>query len=50
LQPDRTANDIVCVAVLSDEQVYRANAENPAQGNWFETLRALLTDDPACEI
>jgi hypothetical protein len=50
LQPDRKANEIVCVVVFSDEQVYRANADNPEQVNWFEMLRALLTDDPACEI
>ena len=49
LQPDAKVNELVGVAVFSDEQAYRANAENPEQGDWYQTLRALLTDDPAWE-
>ena len=41
--------ELVGVAVFSDKDTYRANAEDPAQGEWFQKLRALLQADPSWE-
>jgi hypothetical protein len=37
------------IAVFENEQVYRANAESPAQNDCYEKFRALLNADPIWE-
>ena len=49
LQPDSDASTVKMIAVFENEQVYRANAESPAQNDWYEKFRALLNADPIWE-
>ena len=48
-KPDNSPGELVGVAVFSDKDTYRANAEDPAQGQWYQKLRALLQADPSWE-
>ena len=48
-KPDNSPEELVAVAVFSDKDTYRANAEDPAQGQWYQKLRALLQADPSWE-
>ena len=49
MRPDGAPGTVVGVAVFRDEASYRANANDPAQGEWFMELRALLEEDPTWE-
>jgi quinol monooxygenase YgiN len=49
LQPDNKVNELVALAVFKDEKSYRDNSETSEQGQWYESLRALLTADPEWE-
>jgi quinol monooxygenase YgiN len=43
---DRDPNEFVLVAVFSDRDTYRANAEDPEQDRWYRQLREHLEADP----
>ena len=43
------AGTVVAVAVFRDKASYQANSDDPAQGEGFMELRALLEEDPAWE-
>lgn len=48
-RPDRNPYDrptLFLVAVFTDRESYRANADDPAQDAWYRKLRATLDDDP----
>ena len=47
--PDGEPGTVVAVAVFRDKASYQANADDPAQGEWYQELRALLEEDPAWE-
>lgn len=49
MKPDRRSDELIGVAIFRDEQSYRANAENPKQNEWFQSLREQLIDDPEWE-
>lgn len=37
---------VFLIAIFEDVQSYRANADDPAQDEWYRKLRAALEDDP----
>jgi quinol monooxygenase YgiN len=37
---------LMMVAVFESKEAYIANAEDPAQDQWYQTFRALLETDP----
>jgi quinol monooxygenase YgiN len=37
---------LIGVAVFDSEASYKANADDPAQGRWYQQLRELLDADP----
>jgi len=43
---DADSNELMMVVVFDDKESYFKNAEDPAQNEEYEQLRALLTDDP----
>ena len=49
LRPDRAAGELIRVAVFKDKASYRANADDPAQHEWYMRMRELLEDDPEWE-
>jgi len=38
---------MMLVAVFESKETYRANAEDPAQDQWYRKFRALLASDPS---
>jgi quinol monooxygenase YgiN len=50
MKPDKgAAGDYIAVAIFKDKQAYMANADDPAQDEWYRKMRDLLTADPAWE-
>jgi hypothetical protein len=50
MKPDKgSAADYIAVAIFKDKQSYMANADDPAQDQWYQKMRALLAADPAWE-
>ncbi len=49
LRPDKESDVLVAVAIFSDKDSYRANADDPAQHEWYLRLRAFLDTDPEWE-
>ncbi len=50
MKPEKgTANDYIGVAIFKDKKSYMANADSPAQDQWYQKMRALLTADPVWE-
>ena len=47
--PDGAPGTVIAVAIFRDEKSYRANSDDPDQGEWFQELRALLEEDPTWE-
>lgn len=45
-QMEANSNEFYLVAVFTDREAYRANANSPEQHERFMELRALLTADP----
>lgn len=48
-RPDDDRDDrptVFLIAIFEDAQSYRANANEPAQDEWYRKLRATLDDDP----
>ena len=45
-QLDSDPNQIILVAAFSDKETYFKNADSPEQDEWFQKMRAHLTDDP----
>lgn len=48
-QPDSNADELIMVVGFSDRDSYRANAQSPAQDEWYQRLRENLTRDPEWE-
>lgn len=48
-QPEKSPNTLIGVAVFKDRASYFKNADDPAQGQWYQQLRALLEADPEWE-
>lgn len=49
VRPDHNPYDrptLFLVAIFQDAQSYAANANDPAQDEWYRKLRAMLDDDP----
>ena len=49
MMPDGAPGTVIVVAIFRDEASYRANSDDPAQGEWYQKLRALLEEDPTWE-
>ena len=49
MKPDRTAGELIGVAVFEDKDAYMANASDPDQDRWYQRLRELLVADPEWE-
>ena len=49
MRPDTAPGTVVAIAVFRDKASYQANSDDPAQGEWFQGLRALLEEDPEWE-
>lgn len=49
MMPDGAPGTVIAVAIFRDEASYRANSDDPAQGEWYQKLRALLEEDPTWE-
>ena len=49
LKPDGSSGELVGAAIFKDRASYMANADNPAQHEWYARLRELLEDDPEWE-
>lgn len=49
LRSDRDAGDTLGVAIFADRASYHANANDPAQAQWYQHLRDLLEADPQWE-
>ena len=49
MRPDRGSGALIGVAVFQDEAAYRANADAPEQGKWYQGLRGHLESDPEWE-
>lgn len=43
---DTGGDELWGVAVFQDEKSYRANADDPAQHEWYMKVREMLTADP----
>ena len=43
---DADSSEFIGVAVFESKEAYLANGNDPAQGEWYSKLRALLTADP----
>jgi quinol monooxygenase YgiN len=43
---DNDPNEIIVVAVFKDKKTYTANADDPAQDEWYQQIRAHLEADP----
>jgi len=43
---DRDENEIMLAVLFDDKNTYVANADDPAQDEMYQKLRALLTEDP----
>jgi hypothetical protein len=46
LVPDGSTDEVIAVAIFTDEAAYRANAADPEQDGWFRRMRELLIADP----
>ena len=49
LRPVNAPDQLIGIAVFQDEKTYDANADDPAQAQWYERLKALLEADPEWE-
>lgn len=49
MMPDEALGTVIAVAIFRDEASYRGNSDDPAQGEWYQGLRALLEEDPTWE-
>jgi hypothetical protein len=49
MMPSGAPGAVIAVAIFRDEGSYRANSDDPAQGEWYQKLRALLEEDPTWE-
>ena len=49
LKPNGSSGVLVGAAIFKDRASYMANADNPAQHEWYMRLRELLEDDPEWE-
>ncbi len=49
MKPDGLTRDLVGVAIFEDKATYEANADDPAQNEWYLKLRDLLEADPEWE-
>ena len=49
MKPDGSSNELVGVAIFEDKQSYLANADRPAQQQWYAKLRDALEADPEWE-
>ena len=49
MKPDSSSGEFIGVAIFQDKQSYVANADNPAQREWFGKLRDVLEADPEWE-
>ena len=45
-RPKVGARDLIGVAVFDSEASYRKNADDPAQSEWYRSLRDMLEEDP----
>ena len=43
---DSDSSEFIAVALFASKEAYQANGNDPAQGEWFGKLRALLSADP----
>ncbi len=49
MKPDNNPNELIGVAIFSDRESYRANADDPEQHQWFLKIRENLEADPTWE-
>ena len=49
MKPDAGSGELIGVAIFQDKESYVANADNPAQREWFGKLRDALEVDPVWE-
>jgi quinol monooxygenase YgiN len=49
MKPDASSGEFIGVAIFQDKESYLANADNPAQQEWFGRLREALEADPEWE-
>ena len=43
---DKDENELILVAVFQDQKTYMANADDPAQDEWYQSFRSHLEADP----
>ena len=46
MKKDEGSDEFIGVAIFSNKDTYRANAEDPAQDIWYRKMRELLESDP----
>ncbi len=49
LRPDKAKGEVIGVAIFSDHDAYMANANDPAQDQWYRQMREHLQADPKWE-
>jgi quinol monooxygenase YgiN len=49
MRPDSGSGELVGIAVFEDKATYDANADDPEQDRWYQSLRALRDSDPQWE-
>ncbi len=49
MKTDNKPNEFIGIAVFESKELYLANGNDPAQGEWFGKVRALLQSDPVWE-
>ena len=45
-RPDNNPGQLILVAIFSDRETYRANADDPEQDRWYRRMREHLDADP----
>jgi quinol monooxygenase YgiN len=49
MRPDTYTGVLIAVAMFESKESYESNGKDPAQGEWFAKLRAVLQSDPDWE-
>lgn len=49
MRADANPDEFIAIALFESKEDYQANGNDPAQGEWFGKLRAVLQSDPEWE-
>ena len=49
MRPDTYTGVLIAIAMFETNEAYESNGKDPAQGEWFAKLRAVLQSDPDWE-